>query len=1237
MSPIFFITYSLPGEDQDVRRYRPPHWTSLTSYLERGEQAGAWKLVCSGENGGPMLPDLSDEANLVATTEVVHICGNSAVINPIPFPSANGIKMISENTLADGLAAFPKLKLVTLEGLPSESLVRSLLQAGVPLVLVLDDKGVQAQIAIEIYQGLLRGENLLKVFMDTAGTSSVELSVTEIDPDDSLPVWMGRDAKQTLAKRGIWVRKDRRDAWQFKVTPEVAYKPPVPLTDTAPPRDNPLRASGRIRKPDATKPGAPQPPAKPKAERKRPLRKEPEKLDDRPPRHIRWGRWAVGGMALAATYILLAVAYPSLVPESVSKIFHRGGCPFPENDNFYHVLLLPVYESGSCEPANNNSMSLIYDRMESLRLKLGLEVKTVLQSSGACPPSLDQATNAGDFCRSDLVVWGEWNVSPDGREQLILNFFSHGVYGEAELMGEKTQSLTIDADELLTNSDVVSASVENIACWSLANMRQQNGDLEGAIAYLERIDASSPNISQEVRSKLIDAYVRTGRIEEALEPLNLEIQDHPDDPQTFMRRANLLAKTHFFQRAIEDYSQSLKLDPGFYDALIGRAVVYEDMDALGKALADYSRVLNQAPNLSPVYVTRGKVYARLGEYNKAISDYNTSIGITPNYADAYLERALAKLKTGNEAGAREDAQAALRLNPNLPGAKVFEGEISATQGEWEEAFGAYSKDIALSGDAEIYFRRAFFLRMLGRTNDALADLNEAIRILPGWDKGLIARSEILQSMGKYPEALNDLDEMLHYHPGSDRTHLLRGILLGRMGKNAEAEEELKAEVKKHPQSTLACETLVNFYLDHQEPDRALEVVSASIGLFPQEAGLHVIRGAIYARIGLTSEALANYAKASALNPGLAITHLRKGELYQHVGNLVQADRETAEALRLDPQLYEALLLRARLKMEDGKVDLALPDIAKAIEQRPGDAPAYALRARCIYLKGDVELALNELQKAQARKPEAYIYLIQRADWLGKTGRYEEAFQDLSKAIRLDARNVNPAIDKALLHIKLRQWDLATESLDLAERSYPNEPRLIAAKARLTFVKNPRDAVSALTELNKSLSAQPRSAEALTLRGQVYASLDKIAEALADFNKAVEIDRNYAPAYLERGNFGRKAAMYSQAENDFTKAIERDPLLAEAWYQRGFVRNLAGKMEEALQDVQYAAKLEPRNPMYLGLLSKLYARNHQEDNMYVLLEDALKNKFPPLDLADPAFNPYRESARFQQLVKSYRPN
>lgn len=150
-----------------------------------------------------------------------------------------------------------------------------------------------------------------------------------------------------------------------------------------------------------------------------------------------------------------------------------------------------------------------------------------------------------------------------------------------------------------------------------------------------------------------------------------------------------------------------------------------------KAIADYSETIRLNPNYSAAYGNRGVLWAAKGDYGKAIADYNDAIRLNPNSADVYNSRCAAWKNRGDFDRAIADCDRAVQLDPNGPDAWNNRGAAWRGKGEYAKAIADYTEAIRLDPkDAQAWNNRGNAWLSQGENAKAIADYSEAIRLDP---------------------------------------------------------------------------------------------------------------------------------------------------------------------------------------------------------------------------------------------------------------------------------------------------------------------------------------------------------------------------------------------------------------------------------------------------------------------------------------------------------------------------
>ena len=189
-----------------------------------------------------------------------------------------------------------------------------------------------------------------------------------------------------------------------------------------------------------------------------------------------------------------------------------------------------------------------------------------------------------------------------------------------------------------------------------------------------------------------DEYQKRHRLE-----LDTAIKNNPNFVNNYLDRAdseNCAGDKSEWQKAKDDFSKAIELDPKSERAYVGRAIVYSNLQMDEEAIADYTKAIECGHptflwfrKTSPyLYSLRGALYLKRHEYGSAIADYTTAIEKQDQRTD-YVSRAQAYQESGDYQKALADYQKAESSSPKAPWPTIHEklGNVFLKLGEKEKA------------------------------------------------------------------------------------------------------------------------------------------------------------------------------------------------------------------------------------------------------------------------------------------------------------------------------------------------------------------------------------------------------------------------------------------------------------------------------------------------------------------------------------------------------------------------
>jgi tetratricopeptide (TPR) repeat protein len=330
----------------------------------------------------------------------------------------------------------------------------------------------------------------------------------------------------------------------------------------------------------------------------------------------------------------------------------------------------------------------------------------------------------------------------------------------------------------LSPADVALARLyRGAARMKLGDTIMASADYQEAIKHYDSaIDPKEPNALELYRrAAALDALGQTDR---ALNDYSEAIRVNPKDPLAFLGRGVLFAgRQRLYERAIDDFDKVLVLAPSSVDGLMHRGDAYSQMGKFGPALADLDRAVALAPDNAEAYVYRGVANSRRNENSKAMVDYTAGLARDPDNVDALVNRAAIYSTNGEQALAIADLDAAIALKKDDPLAFYNRGYAHFANRQYGLATADYSSAIGLDPAMGLaYTNRCLTRAIVGKDlAAALGDCNTALKLMPDDANVRDTRGFVFLKMGEVEIAIQEYDAALKIKPDQALSLYGRGL------------------------------------------------------------------------------------------------------------------------------------------------------------------------------------------------------------------------------------------------------------------------------------------------------------------------------------------------------------------------------------------------------------------------------------------------------------------------------
>lgn len=456
--------------------------------------------------------------------------------------------------------------------------------------------------------------------------------------------------------------------------------------------------------------------------------------------------------------------------------------------------------------------------------------------------------------------------------------------------------------------------------------------------------------------------INNNNAEEALDYLNKEINEHPDNGYAFAWIALVRNYNEEFGRALTAANVAVKKIPSKdkeYKAFAygTRAQVYLNLEDTIQALKDYSQAINIVPDDDRFYNQRAQVYYEQGKYDLADKDYLKMISLKEGDVMGYMG-------IGRNANAQKRYEDAIKqfdyvvkLEPNYSSAYSFRAESYIGLKKYNEAIDDVISALGIDRDRKAFYElqeladSAFEQTVAKLKVQKIKEPNEQ-----SWDYDL---GIVYERAAKYNKAIAYYKESLEKESNIITASRISSCY-DDLGDYDKALEYCNQAIALDSVKANYLYEKANILDNAGRTQEAIKTMSDYIANTPDEPAGYYQRGWFKDHSGDIEGALEDYTMAITLQPNVAYAYLNRGILYRLKGENVKAESDFKQVVRLDSIPEEAeCSFYAYYYL--GQKDKAIEILNTILDK---DKKGNCYDAACLYsVMGEKEKALSYLRQS----------------------------------------------------------------------------------------------------------------------------------------------------------------------------------------------------------------------------------------------------------------------------------
>jgi tetratricopeptide (TPR) repeat protein len=556
-----------------------------------------------------------------------------------------------------------------------------------------------------------------------------------------------------------------------------------------------------------------------------------------------------------------------------------------------------------------------------------------------------------------------------------------------------------------------------------------------------------------------------------------------------------------------------------------------------------------------------------GQPDRSVSLFGQMESVGALWPEAIVNRGLAYLKMSESGGARADADRAIASRDSSDG---------------------------VLARANLMRARARY-RSGSEFSQAISDLDEALRLDPGYALVHLDKAEVLYRQSQPDTARSELDVVLARVPDTAPAYRLLGLVRLMLGQPDDAQGALSNAARIYSDWVGALRAEEGRAQVAGDPDRAEVATEGILALNRELAGVYLYQGMALADkarkeppesfLGgvwrnirgeqtLHEKAIGKMQEAARLDPRRADIPVQMSNVYLQMGDTGRGAQALATARQLDPTAPEPYMALARLQEAQRNIPEAIKTITELTTNSQRYYAGYEELYRLYLASGDSQSANASLQSAlqfAAQSPSDHLW---RGKFLRTLGNIAEAEAEFRAAL------VDPDLWEAHVHLGeiLQAANRRPEALAEFQQALtvqPQDARALAGAAQLLVMAG--QVAEAETLFARLTSVVPQDVNGHIAYSQLLFSKGDIQGAIAQGKQAIAADPSRDEAHFYLGLAYEAQNDWPHTIEELRATVERNASHFEALIRLGRALYFDDRYTEVMQVAQAAIGLRADDP------------------------------------------------------------
>ncbi len=396
--------------------------------------------------------------------------------------------------------------------------------------------------------------------------------------------------------------------------------------------------------------------------------------------------------------------------------------------------------------------------------------------------------------------------------------------------------------------------------------------------------------------------------------LEEQSRQNPEDTELMLRLARLYVRNGDNQQAVNVFSKVLKTNPDNFAIMVELAACHIRSESYLDAQFYLDRALELKPGFANAFITYARMYECMGDLHKQISFMMMAANALPEKTEIRLALAEQLKRYGDLNGAVTQYRQILEIQPDLEIANFSLGTMLMKQNDLNGAMQCFRRIISTNpGAFDAHFNLAGCLFRQRKYTMAITHFRMACRKSDLQARSMYLMAQCYFKMADFDQAIVAMEKLVE----SDERNVSYWKCLAEI---YEAAEEFDLAVDVYRKLTILAEERAEFAVKLAENQiragdqaRAEKTLDALFRRFPGHIEGHRILGDLYAARGQFKSALEEYQRTLMLNENLPEVFVSMATVYRNLNDAAEEQKALQRAIELGRETPTILLRLGELE------------------------------------------------------------------------------------------------------------------------------------------------------------------------------------------------------------------------------------------------------------------------------------------------------------------------------------